>query len=94
MNARDERVLSQDQRFAAEFDDRCVVFEVPRLWSGCERPQRCDELRLVQRPAAFATASSTPLTNFASRSSKNAFATSTYSLIAVAFVTSWRASSS
>jgi hypothetical protein len=59
--------------------------------AGCSRPQssRSGYLR-----TAFATASSTPLTNFASRSSKNAWATSTYSLIAVPTGMSGRASSS
>ena len=56
---------------------------------------RLDKTMLqILRPAAFATASSTPLTNFASRSSKKALATSTHSLIAAATGTSGRAMSS
>lgn len=94
MNALDDRVVRQDQCLAAELDDRSVVLKAAGFGTGRQRLQRSDEVTLVQRPASFATASRMPLTNFASRSSKKALATSTYSLIEVALVTSCRAMSS
>ena len=94
MDALDQRIVCQDKLFAADLDNRGIIVEAAR--GGCvgQRPQRGDECAFVQRPASLATASRMPLTNFASRSSKNALATSTYSLIELALGTSGRAISS
>ena len=94
MDAFDHGIVREHQRFATELDDCGVVLKPPSFGTGRQRAQRGDEIALVQRPTSFATASRIPLTNFASRSSKKALATSTYSLIEVALVTSCRASSS
>ena len=94
MDTLDDSIVSQDKCFVAEFDYGCVVLKTAGLRGSCERAQGGDEIRFVQRPASLATASRMPFTNLASRSSKNAFATSTYSLIAAALGTSARAISS
>ena len=94
MDALDQRIVGQDKCFVADFENGSIVFEAPRSGVGGQRSKRCDEFALVQRPISLATASRIPFTNFASRSSKNAFATSTYSLIAAALGTSLRAISS
>ena len=91
MDALNQRIMRQDKAFAAYFDDCGVIFQPTGRRIICQRLQRRDEPGFVQRPASLATASSTPLTNFASRSSKKALATSTYSLIALALGTSGRA---
>src|SRR5690606_4614998 len=89
-----QHVVRQDDRFAPDFEHGGIVGETARGRMMGEGPQAVDESGLAAQRTALATASSTPLTNFASRSSKNACATSTYSLIAVAVGTSARASSS
>ena len=94
MDALDQRIVRDDQRFAARFKDGGIVFQTPCCGIVGQRLQRGDESAFVQRPASLATASRMPFTNFASRSSKNAFATSTYSLIALALGTSGRPISS
>jgi hypothetical protein len=91
MDALDQRIVRQDELFAADFDNRGVIVEAARGGRVGQRLQRGDERAFVQRPASLATASRMPLTNFASRSSKNALATSTYSLIELALGTSGRA---
>ena len=72
----DEGVVREDQPFTTQFDDRGIVAKPPRGGITGQRGQRGDEIRFFQRPASFATASSTPFTNFASRSSKKALVTS------------------
>ena len=99
MHAFDQHVVGEDERFAADFEHGRIVRQPARGRMMRERPQAVDEGGLrrdrgAAQRTALATASSTPLTNFASRSSKKACATSTYSLIAVPVGTSARARSS
>ena len=94
MNALDQGVMRQNKVFAAYFQNRGIILQVAGPCRGGEGAQAGDEVAFVQRPSSLATASRIPLTNFASRSSKKALATSTYSLIAAALGTSLRASSS
>lgn len=94
MNALDHRVVGHHKPVSTTLEHRGIVFKSARAGMQRQRPQRGDEICLVQRPLPFATASSTPFTNFASRSSKKALATSTYSPIAVPVLTSARAISS
>ena len=94
MRAFSHGVMGKDQRFAAKLQDCAVIFKPARALVQGQAAQSCDEIRLVYDRTSFETASRMPFTNFASRSSKKAFATSTYSLIAAAVGTSARAISS
>ena len=95
MGALHDHVVGQDQRLAAQRQDGAVILEIAGGRVARDAAQQVDEGSLAaQERTSLATASSTPLTNFASRSSKKALATSTYSLIALALGTSARATSS
>ena len=94
MNPLDQRVVRYHQRVIAKGEDSCIVFQTAGGGILCQRLQRGDKVAFVQRPASLAIASRMPFTNLASRSSKKALATSTYSLIALALGTSGRASNS
>lgn len=95
MGAFDHHVMGQDQRFATDGQDGAVIFQIAGSGVAGDGPQQVDKGGLAAQPrTSLATASSTPLTNFASRSSKKALATSTYSLIALPLGTSARAISS
>ncbi len=91
----DHRIVREDQRFPTDLENGGIVGQAAGGGVRRDAAQGVDEGGLAaQARTSFATASSTPLTNFASRSSKNAFATSTHSLIAAATGTSGRASTS
>ena len=94
VNPVDERIVRQDEGLAPEPDNGRIVFQSARGPMARKRAQGRDELGFVQRPISLATASRMPFTNLASRSSKKALATSTYSLMAAALGTSLRASNS
>lgn len=95
MHPFDHRVLRQDECFVSDFEDRGVVVQPACGGIGRDRTQPRNKVELAaQLRTSLATASSTPLTNFASRSSKNALATSIYSPIAAPVGTSGRAISS
>ena len=94
MDPLDQRIVRYHQRVIAKGKDSCIVFQAAGGGILCQRLQRGDEVAFVQRPASLAIASRMPFTNLASRSSKKALATSTYSLIALALGTSGRASNS
>lgn len=94
MNSLEQAVVGQDQCFAAEIQYGGVVIQVAGGGVRRQMAQRSDEGGLAAQRTSFATASRTPLTNLASRSSKKALATSTHSLIAAATGTSARAISS
>jgi hypothetical protein len=92
MHAFDHHVVREDQRFSAELNHRAIIVETSRPGVRRDPAQGVDEGEFAgQERTAFAMASSTPLTNFASRCSKKAWATSTYSLITVPVATSARA---
>ena len=90
----DQHVVGQHQRFAPDLEHGRVVVEISRPFVQRKGAQALDQVELPAHRTCLATASSMPLTNFASRSSKKALATSTYSLIAVPTGTSARAISS
>ena len=94
VDALDQRVVGEDQLLVADIQNCGIILETACGGGVRQRLERGDERAFVQRPASVATASRMPLTNFASRSSKNALATSTYSLIELALGTSCRAISS
>ena len=87
-------IMVEDQRFVAKLQNCAVVFKPAGALVERQFAQGIDEVGFAYCRASLATASKMPFTNFASRSSKKAFATSTYSLIAAAVGTSARANSS
>ena len=91
----DQHVVSQDDTLAADLQHRRIVLQAASGRVGGQRPEAVDEGAFAaQLRTALPTPSSTPLTKFASVRSKKAWATSTYSLIALPSGTSGRASSS
>jgi|GEM_PF-3983089 len=84
-------VMRQNQRFIANLKYRAIIIKPARARMQREFAQGFDETAFVYDRTSLPMASRMPFTNLASRSSKKAFATSTYSLIAVAVGTSARA---
>ena len=94
MHAFHHHVMRQHQRLAPDVEHGGVVRQPARARMQGQGAQHPKKGGLAAHRTSLATASSTPFTNFASRSSKKAWATSTYSVMTVAWGTSGRASSS
>src|SRR3546814_1160363 len=70
-------VMRDDKRFAAYLQHRGIIFQPACGGVARQAAQLRDEVSLAAQRASFPIPSRMPLTNFASRSSKNALATST-----------------
>src|SRR3546814_10214358 len=87
MRSLGHHVMREDQRLAANFQHRAIIVQSACGGVGRQAAQLRNEVSLAAQRVAFPIPSRIPLTNLASRSSKKAFATSTYSLIALAMGT-------